>query len=107
MTDNVAPADHERPFLRLKVELVEEEDESFRDWLIAILATEGLRSMTISLRGGKEIAIQGDPERKPRGSPVHVRVGKDYIEVDIAPGASAVPIYEIVRFSEIAWVQYF
>ena len=105
MTDNVAPADHERPFPRLKVELVEEEDESFRDWLIAILATEGLWSMTISLRGGKEIVV-GDPERNPRRHPVHVRVGKDYIEVDIAPGASAVPIYEIVRFSEIAWVQY-
>ncbi|MBP1097481.1 hypothetical protein [Bradyrhizobium diazoefficiens] len=107
MTDNDAPADHERPFPRLKVKLVEEEHQSFRDCLIAILTWEDLWSMTITLRGGKEIVIQGDPKKNPLGRSVHVRVGKDYIEVDIHPGAGAVPVYEIVRFSEIACVQYF
>jgi hypothetical protein len=61
--------------------------------------------MTITLRGGKEINI-GYDTRNPAGSPVGVRVGKDYIEVDIAPGAG-VPIYEMVLFSEITSVEYF
>jgi hypothetical protein len=35
-----------------------------------------------------------------------VRVGRDYIEVNIAPGAG-VPIYEMALFSEISSVWYF
>ena len=62
--------------------------------------------MTITLRGGKEINI-GYDKRNPRGNPIGVRVGRDYIEVDIAPGAGAVPIYEMVLFSEISSVYYF
>ncbi|MCS3496188.1 hypothetical protein M2189_004852 [Bradyrhizobium japonicum] len=107
MTDNVAPVDHERPIPQLKVKLVEDEHQSFRDCLMAILASEDLWSMTITLRGGKEIVIDGDAKNNPRNRPVHVRVGKDYIEVDVVPGAGAGPIYEIVQFSEIARVQYF
>jgi hypothetical protein len=103
MTDNVAD---EKPLPDLKVKIVDEEHESFRDRLIAILELEDLAHMTITLRGGKEIDI-GSDKRNPLGFPVRVRVGRDYVEVNIAPGAGAVPIYEMVRFSEIASVRYF
>jgi hypothetical protein len=41
-----------------------------------------------------------------RDDQTRVWVGKNYIEVDVAPGAS-VPIYEMVPISEIASVYYF
>ena len=41
-----------------------------------------------------------------RDDQTRVWVGKNYIEVDVAPGAD-VPIYEMVPISEIASVSYF
>ena len=93
-------------FKPLRVRLVDEDGESFRDRLIAVLETEDLGQVTITLRGGKAI-ILGNDEENPLGRPVDVRVGRDYIEVNIAPGAGAVFIYEMVLFSEISSVEYF
>jgi hypothetical protein len=103
MTDDAAPAQREEPPLR--VQLVAEEDESFRDRLTTMLASDDLAGMTIILRGGKEIEI-GGRKPNPHGYPASVRVGKDYIEINIAP-AAGIPLFEIVRFSEISFVQYF
>ena len=89
----------------LRVRLVDEDGESFRDRLMAVLEMEDLGQVTITLRGGKQI-ILGDDKKNARGNQVDVRVGRDYIEVNIAPGAG-VPIYEMALFSEISSVEYF
>jgi hypothetical protein len=70
---------------------------------MAVLEMEDLGQVTITLRGGKEI-ILGDDKKNPRGNQVDVRVGRDYIEVYITPGAG-VPKYEMALFSEISSVE--
>ena len=89
----------------LKV-ILTQEPLTFRERLIGILQSEALAFMIIMLRSGKEIEITQDPVTNPRGN-VRVWVGEDYIEVDVAPGAGAVPAYEVVLLSEIASIHYF
>jgi hypothetical protein len=103
MADDASAAQREEPPLR--VQLIEDEQESFRDWLITRLLWDDLSGMTIILRSGKEIEVGGRGPN-PHGYPAGVRVGKDYIEVNIGPGAG-IPLFEIVRFSEISSIQYF
>ena len=90
----------------LQVRLVNEGGEGFRERLIAVLEMQDLGEMIITLRSGKQI-ILGDDEENPRGRPIDVRVGRDYLEVNIAPGAGAAYIYEMALFSEISNVWYF
>jgi hypothetical protein len=91
----------------MKVNLtVTEEDGTVREKLLDILRWANLACATITLRNGKTIEIVHDPERNPHNSPVRVSVGKNYIEIDIAVGAS-VPIYGMVPISQIASVEYF
>lgn len=91
----------------LMVRLVDEKDESFRDRLLATLAWDNLASVILTLRDGNKIDIGDNLERNPLHRPVDVRIGKDFIEVDVFPAAGSVPIYQIVRFSEIISVEYF
>ena len=48
----------------LRVRLVDEDGESFRDRLMAVLEMEDLGQVTITLRGGKQIILGGRQEKR-------------------------------------------
>jgi hypothetical protein len=69
--------------------------------------TRGLPGNTVTTRvSGIETIIGSANDPGLRDDQTRVWVGKNYIEVDVAPGAD-VPIYEMVPISEIASVSYF
>lgn len=88
----------------MKIDLTEDED-TIRDHLAAVLKWEHLKCLWINLRDGRTITL-ADPQKNPQGLPYEIRLGKNYIELDDAPGGD-ISVYEIIPLSQIASVGYF
>ena len=105
----------------LKIAVTDEEDKTLRENLIQILSRD-YSLIIITLRSGKQFHFPFGIERLDQMTEEEKRehekfmrrvandesviVGKNYIEIDRAPGSS-LPIFEMVPISEIVSVYYY
>jgi hypothetical protein len=107
----------------LKIAVTDEEDKTLRENLIQVLGRDRPYSVIIiTLRSGKQFHFPFGVEKLDQMTEEEIRkneefmrrcatnewviVGKNYIEIDRAPGSS-LPFFEMVPLSEIVSVYYY